>query len=450
MSRAIRPRRPGNLVKTPAQSAQPAVNPYAGPIADFMQNGKSARRSNAIGASFGSALEALWANRLRSLLTGLGIFIGVAAVIAALTLTQGASASINSRISSLGTNSITVSNGAATNGGVFGAVGSVQSLTVDDAVSLEKIPHVTAVSPIVTITTQVVYGNQNWNTRVQGVDLSYQTIQSWDMAQGVWFSQFDQSAGSPVALIGQTVAHSLFDASGTNPLGQTIRIRDQLFRVLGVLASKGTQGALDQDDVVFVPITTAITRLKNSTYVDQIQVQVDNASDVDQVQQSIKAILEQRHRITGGAPDDFRSLSSNQLLQTANQFSSILTILLVGIAGISLTVGGIGIMNIMLVSVTERTREIGIRMSVGARQRDIRNQFLIESLTLSLVGGVIGMILGLLIGFAVTHAAGLPFVVSVTSILTPFIVSSAIGVVFGLYPAVRASKLDPIVALRTE
>ena len=314
----------------------------------------------------------------------------------------------------------------------------------------EKIPHVTAVSPIVTITTQVVYGNQNWNTRVQGVDISYQTIQSWDMAQGTWFSQFDQSSGSPVALIGQTVAHSLFDASGANPLGQTIRIRDQLFRVIGVLQSKGTQGAADEDDVVFVPITTAITRLKNSTYVDQIQVQVDNANDVDQVQQSIKAILELRHRITGSAPDDFRSISSNQLLQTANQFTSILTILLVGIAGISLTVGGIGIMNIMLVSVTERTREIGIRMSVGARQRDIRNQFLIELLTLSLVGGIIGMMLGLLIGFAVTHAAGLPFVVSVTSILMPFIVSSVIGVVFGLYPAVRASKLDPIVALHTE
>ena len=422
MSSSIRPRKSGKLVKTPAQPARPSVNPYTGPNANFLQRGQGVKRGNAIGASFGSALEALWANRLRSLLTGLGIFIGVAAVIAALTLTQGASASINSRISSLGTNSITISNGAATTGGVFGPVGTVQSLTSDDATSLEKIPHVTAVSPIVTITTQVVYGNQNWNTRIQGVDISYQTIQSWDMAQGTWFSQFDQSAGSAVALIGQTVAHSLFDASGANPLGQTIRIRDQLFRVIGVLQSKGTQGASDQDDVVFVPITTAITRLKNSTYVDQIQVQVDNATDVDQVQQSIKAILELRHRITGGAPDDFRTLSSNQLLQTANQFSSILTILLVGIAGISLTVGGIGIMNIMLVSVTERTREIGIRMSVGARQRDIRNQFLIESLTLSLVGGVIGMILGLLIGFAVTQATGLPFVVSVTSILMPFIV----------------------------
>lgn len=447
MSSLIRPRKPGKLAKTPAR---PPVHSYSAPTASFQPRGQSFKRSNAIGASFGSALEALWANRLRSLLTGLGIFIGVAAVIAALTLTQGASASINSRIASLGTNSITISNGTATNGGVFGAAGSVQSLTSDDAISLEKIPHVAEVSPIVTISTQVVYGNQNWNTRVQGVDISYQSIQSWDMAQGTWFSQFDQSAGSPVALIGQTVAHSLFDASGANPLGQTIRIRDQLFRVLGVLQSKGTQGASDQDDVVFVPITTAITRLKNSTYVDQIQVQVDSANNVDQVQQNIKAILEQRHRITGGAPDDFRSLSSNQLLQTANQFSQILSILLVGIAGISLTVGGIGIMNIMLVSVTERTHEIGIRMSVGARQRDIRNQFLIESLTLCLVGGAIGMLLGLLIGFAVTQAAGLPFVVSITSILMPFIVSSAIGIIFGLYPAIRASKLDPIVALRTE
>jgi putative ABC transport system permease protein len=395
-------------------------------------------------------LEALWANRLRSLLTGLGIFIGVAAVIAALTLTQGASAGINSRIASLGTNSISVFNGSANNGGAFGAVGTTQSLTSDDAAALAKIPHVTGISPIVTISSQVVYGNQNWNTRVQGVDTSFQDIQSWQMAEGTWFSKFDESAGSPVALLGQTVVHSLFDASGAAPLGQTIRIRNQLFRVIGVLQSKGTQGASNQDDVVFVPFTTAITRLKNSTFVDQIEVQVDDSNNVDQVQQLIKAILEQRHRITDGAPDDFRSFSSNQLLQTAQQFTSILTLLLVGIASISLTVGGIGIMNIMLVSVTERTREIGIRMAVGARQRDIRNQFLIEALTLSLVGGAIGMILGLLIGFFVTQAAGLPFVVSVTSILLPFIVSTAIGIVFGLYPAVRASKLDPIVALRSE
>lgn len=403
-----------------------------------------------IWANFGSALEALSANRLRSLLTTLGIFIGVAAVIAALTLTQGASASINARISALGTNTITIFPGTSNSGGAFGAVGSTQSLTADDALAIANVPHVTGVSPVISVSAQVVYGNQNWNTRIQGVNTDYQTIQSWDVAEGSWFSPTEERAGSPVALLGQTVTHSLFDPTGADAVGQTIRIRDQLFHVIGVLQSKGSQGAQDQDDVVFIPFTTALTRLKNTTYVDQIEVQVDAAENVDQTQQLIQALLERRHRITNGEPDDFRSFSSNQLLQTAQQFTQVLSFLLVGIAAISLTVGGIGIMNIMLVSVTERTREIGIRMSIGARRRDIRNQFLIEALTLSLVGGIIGMLMGLLIGFGLTHAFQLPFVVSASSVLMPFIISAIIGVVFGLYPAVRASRLDPIVALRTE
>jgi len=403
-----------------------------------------------LGANFGSALEALWANRMRSLLTALGIFIGVAAVITAFTLTQGASAAINDRINGLGTNLIIIFPGEASKNGAFGAGGIVQSLTGPDASAIEKISHVTSVSPIVTVTEQVIYGNQNWNTRVQGVNTGFQTIQNWQMAEGSWFSTSDQLGGAPVALIGQTVMHNLFDASGVDPIHRTIRVGAQLFRVSGVLQSKGTAGASDQDDVIFVPYTTALTRLRNTTYVDQIQVQVDDSNNINQVQQQITAVLERRHGITNGAPDDFRLLNSNELLQTAQQFTQTLTVLLVGIASISLTVGGIGIMNIMIVSVTERIREIGIRMSVGARRGDIRNQFLIEALTLSLVGGMIGMILGLLLGFGVTYAFGLPFVVSVTSILMPFIVSATIGVVFGLYPAVRASRLDPIVALRSE
>jgi putative ABC transport system permease protein len=408
------------------------------------------RRGKMIAANCGSALEALWTNRLRSLLTALGIFIGVAAVIAALTLTQGASASISSRISTLGTNLITVFPGTSRAGGIFGGAGTTQSLTAADALAIARVPHVTGVSPVISVTSQVVYGSQNWNTRVQGVNTAYQTIQSWNLAEGLWFSTSQESAGSPVAILGQTVVHSLFDATGDDPIGKGIRIRDQLFRVIGVLQSKGTQGAANQDDIIFVPFTTALTRLKNSTYVDQIQAQVDDASNVAMAQQDITAVLERRHRIINGAPDDFQSFSSNQLLQTAQQLTQILTFLLVGIAGISLTVGGIGIMNIMLVSVTERTREIGIRMSVGARRRDIRNQFLIEALFLSFVGGLIGMCIGLLAGFAITYAFQLPFVVSLTSLLMPFIVSGVIGVVFGLYPAVRASQLDPIVALRTE
>jgi putative ABC transport system permease protein len=413
---------------------------------DFHTNGT--HRGVMVGANFAIALESLWSNKLRSLLTGLGIFIGVAAVIAALTLTQGAGAFITNNIASLGLNVITVIPGAATSRGTFSGVGTTQSLTPQDALELEKIRHVIAVSPIISVNAQVVYGKQNWNTRIQGVNTAFQDIQGWNLADGVWFSESDVSGGQPVAILGQTVAHNLFDATGTDPVGQTIRIRDQEFRVIGVLQPKG--GGFNEDDIVFVPFNTALTRLKNTTYVDQIVVQVDSSQNVSQVQQDIKTILERRHQIPSGGLDDFSSISSTQLLQTAQQFTQILTFLLVGIAGISLTVGGIGIMNIMIVSVTERTREIGIRMSIGARRRDIRNQFLIEALVLSLFGGVIGMLIGFLLGLMITRATGLPFVITVVSLLLPFIICSIIGIVFGLYPAVRASRLDPIEALRTE
>jgi putative ABC transport system permease protein len=401
-----------------------------------------------IGANFVIALEALWSNKLRSLLTALGIFIGVAAVIAALTLTQGAGAFITGSISSLGTNVITVIPSAPNTRGAFGPTGTTQSLTPQDAVALKNVRHVTSVSPVISLNAQVVYGKQNWNTRIQGVNTAFQDIQGWQMAEGNWFSQAEDSGGLPVAILGQTVSHSLFDATGADPVGQTVRIRDQEYRVIGVLQAKG--GGFNQDDVVFVPFNTALIRLKNTTFVDDILVQVDDSNNVNQVQQDITTILERLHRIPSGGLDDFRAISSAQLLQTAQQFTQILTDLLVGISGISLTVGGIGIMNIMIVSVTERTREIGIRMSIGARRSDIRNQFLIEALALSLIGGVIGMLIGFAFGFLITSATGLPFVITIVSILLPFVISSIIGVVFGLYPAVRASKLDPIVALRTE
>ena len=399
------------------------------------------RRGLMIGANFGTAFEAIWANRLRSLLTTLGIIIGVSAVITVVILTQGATTLLNQNLAALGTNSLVIFPGAASAG---------QSLTVQDATALTKVAHASNVSPVLSVPVQAVFGNQHWTTRVQGVYPSYQSIQSWQIASGRWYSASDEAAGVPVAVIGQTIDDNLFAPTNTNPVGQTIHINGQIFRVVGLLQSKGASGFINPDDVIFIPFSAAQARLKNATYVDQIQIQVDNANNVTQAQSDATVLLEKRHHILPGAADDFRVRNSNQLVQTAQQQSGILAALLVGIAAISLTVGGIGIMNIMLVSVTERTREIGIRMAIGARQRDIRNQFLIEALTLSSVGGIIGITIGMLGGFALVSSFHLPFVPSIPAILIAFGVSAAVGIVFGLYPAIRASKLDPIVALRTE
>jgi len=442
------------------QSKMPTIAPQKPPLAPPTPPARSAlpqlrgrgfRRGSLIGANFGSALEAIWANRLRSLLTALGIFIGVAAVIAAFTLTQGASAQITGRFSSLGVNTIQVRNGTASTRGAFGAGGTVQSLTLANANAIkQQVAHVSYISPVVSTTEQVVFGSENWNTPVDGVSTDYQTIQDWTMAEGLWFSTNDQTTAKSVAVIGQTVVQNLFTPTGTDPLNKTIRIGNQLFRVIGVLQAKGAGASANVDNIIFTPYTTALDRLKSSPYVDQILVTADDSSTVNQVQQDVTTLLEQRHHILKGQPDDFNTESSAQLLQQAQQVTQTLTFLLVGIASISLTVGGIGIMNIMLVSVTERTHEIGIRMAVGARRSDIRNQFLIEALTLSLVGGIIGMLLGLVVGYVVTNATGLPFVISPTSLLMPFAISAVIGVAFGLYPAVRASRLDPIDALHSE
>jgi putative ABC transport system permease protein len=410
-----------------------------------------------MGSNISIAIEGLWANRLRSMLTALGIFIGVAAVIAALILTQGVSASITDTITGLGTNVITIASGVGSgNSGAppgpgsgrsfnTGVTSTTPSITATDAKLIAKISNVVGVTPIISVDQRAIYSNQNWNTKVQGVTPIYQNIQNWTLSEGVWYTESDEQAAKPVALLGQTVVNNLFSATGDDPLGKSIRIGTQVFRVGGVLTAKGGNA----DDVIYVPFLTAQNRLKNSTYVDQIQVQVNDASNMNQVQDDITSTLRRSHHIAIGASDDFNLTNSTQLLQTASQFSSTLTLLAVCVAGISLTVGGIGIMNIMIVSVTERTREIGIRISIGAQRQDIRNQFLIEALVLSLLGGIIGMFLGLGVGYIAAIVVKIPFVVTATTLITPFVISACIGVIFGLYPAIRASRLDPIDALRS-
>jgi putative ABC transport system permease protein len=408
------------------------------------------RRGLALGASFTSATEALWSHRLRSLLTILGVIVGVAAVIVAVTITEGTSANINSRVAGLGTNTLTINSGAAVSGGASQGVGTEQSLTVSNATAIASVAHVVNVTPIKSVSAQLVYSGQNWNTRAEGVYPNYQSIGNWQLAEGSWYTQADEDSGTPVAVLGQTTEQNLFTGVAADPIGQTILINSQPFRVVGVLQAKGAAAAVDQDDIVFVPYSAAAARLKNTTNVDQIQVQVDNANDVNSTESAITALLERLHGIPAGGTDDFTIRSSDQLVQTAQSFSQTLTFLLVGIAAISLLVGGIGIMNIMLVSVTERTREIGIRMAVGARRGDIRNQFLIEALTLSATGGIIGVVLGLIGGYIMTVVFSLPFAPSPLLILLSFGVAAAVGICFGFYPAVSASRLDPIVALRSE
>ena len=426
------------------------ISPPASPTMPSPSRLQPRGRGLLIGANFRTALKALRANQLRSFLTTLGVIIGVAAVIAIVTLTQGVSVTLNQRLAGLGTNVLVIQSGSASRNGAFQGEGTAQTLTMSDVQALTPIPHVANISPVISVGAQAIYGNRNWNTQVQGVYPSYQSLQNWQLARGAWFSTGDQLGAAPVAVIGQTVVDNLFTPAGIDPIGQTIRINNQLFRVVGTLQSKGSSGFGNADDVIFVPSTAAQDRLKNSLYVDQIQIQVDSSTNVAQVQQNVTTTLEKQHHIAAGATDDFRVLNANQLLQTAQQTTTLLTALLVGIAAISLTVGGIGIMNIMLVSVTERIREIGIRMAVGARRSDIRNQFLIEAVVLSVIGGVIGILIGLLAGLGISAALGLPLVVSPLAILIAFGVAAIIGIGFGLYPAVRAARLDPIVALRTE
>ncbi|HEX7737297.1 MAG TPA: ABC transporter permease [Ktedonobacteraceae bacterium] len=448
----------------PTSPAVPAVYSGETPLEGLfreLRSGKGARR-NLAGTNLGNALESVVANRVRSFLTVLGIVIGVAAVIGAITLAQGVGLFFSNAIGGLGSNTILLSGYPSVlqqRGAPSPTKRTHPSLTPSDLQYLSRLPHVIAASPVLSTNMQVVYGNQNWRTGIIGTNTDLQTIQSWQVAQGLWFSSTQDSGAQPVAVLGDTAVKNLFGNTGINPIGQQIRVGTQTFRVVGVLAPKGASGFGASDSSIFVPFRAFQTRFTNSTYLGQINLEADDQSSVNLVVQELTTGLELQHHIPRGTPDDFATNTAGQLLQQANIATQAIATLLGGIAAISLTVGGIGIINIMLVSVTERTREIGIRMAIGARRGDIRNQFLIEALVLCLAGGFIGMLLGILIGWlmvgvlisAVASGGGgssVPVVITPTTLILPFAVSAAVGLIFGLYPALRASRLDPIAAIR--
>jgi len=407
---------------------------------------------------FIEALENLNANKMRSMLTVLGIVIGVAAVIAMLSIGRGAQASITSRIESMGTNLIYVSPGSTSQGGVSSAAGSAGTLTLDDAEELASLPDVEAVASQTSSFVQVVYQAQNANTRLLGVTPGYETVSSLTLEDGEFISESDQNARSLVVVLGSSVAEDLFGGT-SGVVGQKVRLNGQPYKVIGVLASKGGTGFMNQDDQVFIPLSTALNRLvggmtfRGSKVISQITVKASSADAVDQVLEDVTLTMRALHETVEGA-DDFTVTSQEATLDTATEVADTLTIFLGGIAGISLMVGGIGIMNIMLTTVTERTHEIGLRKAIGAKRKDILLLFLVESTVLSLLGGLIGAALGWgiasLMGQVQFGGSAITPVVELDSVLLATLFSMAVGLFFGIYPATRASRLQPVDALRYE
>ena len=409
------------------------------------------QRRNLIGGILESAFDSIKANRTRSLLTVLGITIGVAAVIGVLLLMGGVSAYNEQIILSDGANTISIFP-AVSRSTAIASQQAYQSLNARDLQPLRRLPHIIALSPFIMQEAQVVYGNQQKTIMVSGVASDFQNIGNRQLAEGLWFSSTDETSGKLAVVLGNTIAHHLFSTAGIDPIGQMIRINNQTFRVVGVLSSLGA----DQDDAVYIPYTTAQVRLTNQVFFNRIYMVVDDANSINQVVQGITTTLEGNHHIPEGHANDFEISTSIQQLQQLKQALQAYTTLLVSSAIITLTIGGIGIMNIMLTSVTERTSEIGVRLSLGARRRDILLQFLLEAVLQCMCSGILGVMLGIFLGWSAVTALGaaateagnaLPLVVTPMIIFPPLGISLGVGIIFGLYPAIRAAHLDPIEAL---
>ncbi|MGD0489128.1 MAG: ABC transporter permease [Syntrophorhabdales bacterium] len=399
------------------------------------------------------ALRALRVNKMRSALTMLGIIIGVGAVIAMLAVGTGASRQLAEQMATMGSNLLIILPGSQTSGGVRTGFGSQTTLTLGDAEAIQKeCPAVQDVAPIHNGTAQIVYGNLNWSTNVMGTTGGMNAVRDWPVGAGRPITDEDVRSSTKVALLGQTVVDNLF--GGIDPLDQIVRIKKIPFRVVGVMAVKG-QSVMgqDQDDTVFVPVTTAQKKLFGTAFagmIRQIMVKAKSAQDLDPAEKQVTELVRQRHHIGAKKDDDFSLRNLTQMMQAAEQQTKVMTLLLGAIASVSLLVGGIGIMNIMLVSVTERTREIGIRMAIGAKTWDIRLQFIMEAVILSLIGGLMGLAAGITSSEVISVVAGWPTVVSPFSAMLAFAFSGIVGIFFGFYPAYKASLLNPIDALRYE
>lgn len=402
---------------------------------------------------FSIAIRAVRANKMRSTLTSLGIIIGVAAVIVMLAIGNGAQISIQNEMRTIGSNLIIVRSGVSTSSGARGGHGSQPTMKLSDGNAIqEKISKIKLAAPILSEVAQLVAGNNNWSTQVTGTDNRNFLIKEWDLAYGRMFSEADVKNAAKVAILGQTVVNELF--GDVDPLGRTVRIKGIPFRVIGVLEQRGQSGmGQDQDDEVFIPISTAQKKVMGVSFPDQVKFIILQAVDAESTytsQEEIRLLLRQRHNLGANKDDDFVIRNLTQMMEMMENSTKVMTILLGSIASISLLVGGIGIMNIMLVSVTERTREIGIRMAIGAKSWDIRWQFLMEALVLSLIGGLMGILLGLFGVQMVKAFSSLTPSVNILYIFLPFSFAGLVGLFFGFYPAYKASLLNPINALRYE